>query len=179
LRYELTLTYFGRKAHFGVDRRSKLIHAVVATAANVHDSTVLGDLLHGEETDVWGDSAYQGQGDTNKTHVPNARGRTNRRAKCKGVVNWCAIAGLRRTPIGCLRQAGCQISTFFENGCAPHRTGAPEIREMVEIPTKTKVRHKTLSRLEKLSNRKAVDQRFLNSYAPSPSNGNTIHYITA
>jgi IS5 family transposase len=26
--------------------------AVVATAANVHDSAVLGDLLHGEEADV-------------------------------------------------------------------------------------------------------------------------------
>jgi IS5 family transposase len=37
--------YFGTKAHFGVDRQSKVIHAVVTTAANVHDSTVLGDLL--------------------------------------------------------------------------------------------------------------------------------------
>jgi IS5 family transposase len=27
------------KAHFGVDSRSKLIHAVVATPANVADST--------------------------------------------------------------------------------------------------------------------------------------------
>ena len=33
--------YFGMKAHVGVDSRSKLIHAVVATAANVHDATVL------------------------------------------------------------------------------------------------------------------------------------------
>ncbi len=53
--------YFGMKAHFGVDRRSKVIHSVVATAANVHDSAVLGHLLHGEERDVWGDQAYQGQ----------------------------------------------------------------------------------------------------------------------
>ncbi len=30
--------YFGMKAHFGVDRGSKVIHAVVAAAANVHDS---------------------------------------------------------------------------------------------------------------------------------------------
>jgi len=28
------------KAHVGVDSKSKLIHAVVATAANVHDATV-------------------------------------------------------------------------------------------------------------------------------------------
>ncbi len=48
--------YFGMKAHIGVDSHSKLIHSVVATAANVHDSQVLGDLLHGEETRLWGDS---------------------------------------------------------------------------------------------------------------------------
>src|SRR5215831_266895 len=47
--------YFGMKGHFGVDSRSKLIHAVVATPANVADSTVLPDLLHGNETPVWGD----------------------------------------------------------------------------------------------------------------------------
>ncbi len=53
--------YFGMKAHFGVDSRTKLIHAVVATPANVADSTVLPELLHGSETRVWGDQAYRGQ----------------------------------------------------------------------------------------------------------------------
>ena len=53
--------YFGMKAHIGVDSRSKLIHSVVATPANVHDSRVLRDLLHGDETRVWGGSAYAGQ----------------------------------------------------------------------------------------------------------------------
>ena len=47
--------YFGMKAHLGVDSRSKLIHAAVATPANVADSTMLPDLLHGKETRVWGD----------------------------------------------------------------------------------------------------------------------------
>jgi IS5 family transposase len=37
--------YFGMKAHFGVDSRTKPIHAVVATPANVADSTILPDLL--------------------------------------------------------------------------------------------------------------------------------------
>ena len=50
--------YFGMKAHFGVDSRTKLIHAVAATPANVADSTVLPDLLHGRETRVWGDQVY-------------------------------------------------------------------------------------------------------------------------
>ena len=79
--------YFGMKAHFGVDKRSKVIHAVVATAANVHDSAVLGDLLHGEERDVWGDQAYQGQSEVIKETAPNARDRTNRRYRNRGVVN--------------------------------------------------------------------------------------------
>jgi transposase, IS5 family len=46
--------YFGMKAHFGVDSRSKLIHAVAATVTNVADRTVLPALLHGRETRVWG-----------------------------------------------------------------------------------------------------------------------------
>lgn len=33
----------------GVDSRTKLIHSVVATSANVHDSQVLDQLLHGQE----------------------------------------------------------------------------------------------------------------------------------
>ena len=33
---------------------------VAATAANVHDSQLLGDIWHGDETRVWGSSAYAG-----------------------------------------------------------------------------------------------------------------------
>ena len=53
--------YFGMKAHIGADSRTKVIHSVATTAANVHDSQKLGELLHGNETRVWGDSAYTGQ----------------------------------------------------------------------------------------------------------------------
>ena len=53
--------YFGMKAHLGVDSRTKLIHAVVATPANVADGRVLPELLHGKETRVWSDQAYRGQ----------------------------------------------------------------------------------------------------------------------
>jgi transposase, IS5 family len=79
--------YFGMKAHIGVDSRTKVIHAVVATAANVHDATVLPDLLHGEETRVWGDQAYKGQTAVIREHAPNARDFTNRRYRYRGVVN--------------------------------------------------------------------------------------------
>jgi IS5 family transposase len=65
--------YFGMKAHLGVDSRTKLIHSVAATAANVHDSQVLPDLLHGQETRVWGDAAYSGQRDVIRHHAPSAK----------------------------------------------------------------------------------------------------------
>ena len=45
----------------GVDSKTKMIHSVVATPANVADSTVLPELLHGEETKVWGDQAIGGR----------------------------------------------------------------------------------------------------------------------
>ena len=72
--------YFGMKGHIGVDSQSKLIHSVAATAANVHDSRLLGDLLHGDETRVWGDSAYMGQSDTIRKQAPNAQDFTNKKA---------------------------------------------------------------------------------------------------
>lgn len=71
--------YFGMKAHIGVDSRTKLIHSVAATAANVHDSQLLGDLLHGEETRVWGDSAYAGQKLALKQAAPKARDFTHKK----------------------------------------------------------------------------------------------------
>ena len=40
--------YFGMKAHFGIDNRTKLIHAAVATPANVADSTVLPSCCTGK-----------------------------------------------------------------------------------------------------------------------------------
>lgn len=69
--------YFGMKAHIGTDSKTKLIHSVVATAANVHDSQVLSDLLHGDERCVWGDSAYAGQGEVIRECSPNAKDCTN------------------------------------------------------------------------------------------------------
>lgn len=79
--------YFGMKAHVGVDSKTKLIHSVVATSANVADCRVLPALLHGEETRVWGDQSYRGQGDVIREHAPNARDFTQRRYRYKGVVD--------------------------------------------------------------------------------------------
>jgi IS5 family transposase len=79
--------YFGMKAHVSVDSKTKMIQAVVATAANVHDATILSKLLHGEETRVWGDQAYKGQTAVIRKHAPNAWDFTNRRCKFRGVVD--------------------------------------------------------------------------------------------
>lgn len=73
--------YFGLKAHIGVDSDSKLVHSAAVTAANVHDSQVLADLLHGEETRVWGDSAYTGQGGVLAEHAPQAQDFTHARGR--------------------------------------------------------------------------------------------------
>jgi|SRR5665213_701585 len=72
--------HFGLKAHVGVDSASKIVHTLVTTAANVHDSTVLSDLLHGDETRVWGDSAYTGKSSVMREKAPRARDFTNKRA---------------------------------------------------------------------------------------------------
>jgi len=78
---------FGMKAHIGVDSATKVIHTVVATAANVADCTILPDLLHGDDTRVWGDQAYRGQHEAIRAVIPAARDFTNRRCKHSRVVD--------------------------------------------------------------------------------------------
>lgn len=72
--------YFGMKGHIGVDSQTKLIHSVAVTAANVHDSQVLPDLVHGNETRVWGDAAYADQGEVIRAHAPDAKDFTHKKA---------------------------------------------------------------------------------------------------
>ena len=74
--------YFGMKAHLGVDSQTKLVHTVLVSAANVHDSLALPHLLHGNETRVWGDQAYRGQKDAMRAAAPRARDFTNQRYRC-------------------------------------------------------------------------------------------------
>ena len=79
--------HFGMKLHIGVDSRTKLIHSLLTTAANVHDGKVLGALLHGKERRVYGDQAYRGQQATIRQHAPNARDFTNQRYRYRGMVD--------------------------------------------------------------------------------------------
>ena len=66
--------YFGYKAHIGVDKNSGLVHHVEATAANVHDVTMVPKLLHGEEVSVHGDSGYLGAQKREDAIIRNSRG---------------------------------------------------------------------------------------------------------
>jgi IS5 family transposase len=79
--------YFGMKAHVGVDSKTKIIHTAVVTAANMADAKVLPELLHGEETRVWGDQGYCGQREVIQECAPRARDCTNRRYRYHGRIN--------------------------------------------------------------------------------------------
>jgi IS5 family transposase len=52
--------YFGMKAHIGVDVESGLVHSVQGTAGSTSDVVQANSLLHGDETEAWGDAGYQG-----------------------------------------------------------------------------------------------------------------------
>lgn len=70
--------YFGMKAHVGVDSKTKFIHTILASAANVADKDALPHLLHGQETKVWGDQGYKGQREAIRKAAPKAQDLTNK-----------------------------------------------------------------------------------------------------
>lgn len=71
--------YFGMKLHIGVDSKSQIIHSLQTTPANVHDSRVLPQLLHGKEKRYYGDSAYYGQKQRVIAVAPGAKDFTNKK----------------------------------------------------------------------------------------------------
>ncbi len=74
--------YFGMKLHIGADSKTGLVHSASVTAANVHDSNEVPNLLHGGETRLYGDSAYRGKAQRERLKViaPKAKDFTNKRA---------------------------------------------------------------------------------------------------
>jgi transposase, IS5 family len=71
--------HFGMKAHVGTDKRG-IVHSLTTTAANVHDSTQMAKLLHGEEREVFGDQAYWNESHRQSARALGIRYRINRRA---------------------------------------------------------------------------------------------------
>jgi len=71
--------YFGMKMHIGVDSKAKLIHSIATSSANMHDSRMIKELLHGDETRVWGDSGYTGQRESILEKAPYAQELTHKK----------------------------------------------------------------------------------------------------
>ena len=65
--------HLGMKAHIGVDAESGLVHTVRGSSGNVNDVVEANALLHGEETNAFGDAGYQG---------------AEKRPDATGEVNW-------------------------------------------------------------------------------------------
>lgn len=71
--------HFGMKVHVGTDTRG-VVHSLVTTDAAQADITQLPELIHGEETEVYGDSAYRSEADRRSFQGAAVRYRMNRRA---------------------------------------------------------------------------------------------------
>jgi IS5 family transposase len=72
--------HFGMKAHVGTDRRG-IVHSLTTTAANVGDITQMGQLLHGQEREVFGDQAYWSEAHRAAAVARGMRYRINRRPR--------------------------------------------------------------------------------------------------
>ena len=74
--------HFGMKVHIGADSKTGLVHSASVTAANVHDSHEVPNLLHGKETRLYGDCAYRGkvQRERLRELAPKAKDFTHKRA---------------------------------------------------------------------------------------------------
>jgi len=72
--------HFGMKVHVGTDRRG-VVHTLVTGPANEGDITRLPELLHGQETALYGDQAYWSEEHRRQCEHAGIRYRVNRRAK--------------------------------------------------------------------------------------------------
>ena len=88
--------HFGMKAHIGTDRRG-IVHSLSTTAANVHDSTQMAKLLHGDEREVFGDQAYWNQTHRQSALAKGIRYRINRRASRTPLTDYQRYINRRRS----------------------------------------------------------------------------------
>ena len=70
--------HFGMKLHVGTDLRG-IVHHVTATDARTPDRSQLPQLLHGQETVLYGDQAYWLEDDRQHWELSGGRYRVNRR----------------------------------------------------------------------------------------------------
>lgn len=77
--------YFGMKIHVGTDKRG-VVHSLTTTHAAEADVNQLPELLHGEESEVYGDRAYWNERDRRELERLRVRYRVNRRGTRKAPV---------------------------------------------------------------------------------------------
>lgn len=103
--------YFGMKVHAGVDAGTGYVHTITATAANVHDSRELSNLIRQDDEVVYGDSGYLGaeaqEAIKSDEHLSKVEFRINRRPSSlktrsdyKGE-NWDKVIEKRKSSIRC------------------------------------------------------------------------------
>lgn len=78
--------YFGLKVHTGTDTRG-LTHSLTVTNAAQADIKEMSELLHGEESAVYGDQAYWKEADREEFERRGVRYRVNRRPTSKRPLN--------------------------------------------------------------------------------------------
>ena len=71
--------YFGMKLHVGTDLRG-LVHHLTATHAATADITQVDALLHGQESEIFGDQAYWSEAHRQDFRAAGIRYRVNRRS---------------------------------------------------------------------------------------------------
>lgn len=86
--------HFGMKVHVGTDTQGRA-HSVAVTDASVHDSTVMDDLLHGDETEIYGDKAYGSRERQGRLESQGVTWRVNRKAR-RGKKLTCADRSFNR-----------------------------------------------------------------------------------
>ena len=74
--------HFGMKLHVGTTKQG-LVHSVASGPANEADISRIGELLHGEESELYGDQAYWSEDHRQHCEEAGIRYRVNRRAPSK------------------------------------------------------------------------------------------------
>jgi IS5 family transposase len=70
--------HFGMKAHVGTDKRG-IVHSLATTDAAAADISQMYRLLHGQESEVFGDQAYWSEAHRHSARAKGVRYRINRR----------------------------------------------------------------------------------------------------
>jgi IS5 family transposase len=105
--------YFGMKAHIGADRDSKLVHTVVATAANVADITKTAELLHGQEQQVHADAGYTGV--EKRAEIVALDRKIDWQIACKRGQIKAMTAGAEKEVIKTVEKAKASVRAFVEH----------------------------------------------------------------